>query len=234
MSPLRRALETEARYLLSTNHNVSSQLSELAGALAKELDLIVELAPERRDTDCYYDDARMSLQAKGLALRIRNSDELQPILTLKQELGREGGLHLRGECEGPLDLATVRDLANRLRDYGLEVQLDGSGEIEGWQDFVVALRLRPVVVLTQTRQKIWLKGRAKADAEISLDKICYLWPVASLGPTVLEIECFSGTGRTFFDAYEAALSENWPGLLVPTFLSKKEIGLALPRQRTSG
>lgn len=226
MSSRRRVVEAEARYLLHIDPSLSHQIGESAVAVAKELGLVAELAVERRDTDCYCDDAGMSLQAKGLALRIRSGDDLQPILTLKEELGREGTLHVRDEFERPLGRAAVRDLVDRLRDHGLELKFDGPGEIEDWQDLVVALELRPVVVLNQVRQKILLIGEAGADAEFSLDRICYLWPVPSLGPTILEIECYSATGMRFSAALERSLSEKWPGLVTPTFLSKKEMGIA--------
>lgn len=230
MSRRRRVVESEARYLLHMDPSLLYQVGELAEAVAKELGLVAQRAVERRHTDCYCDDAGMSLQAKGLALRVRSGGDLQPILTLKKDLGREGSLHLRDEFERPLDHAAVRDLAGRLRNDGLELKFDDPGEIQDWQDLVVALQLRPVVVLNQVRQKILLIGGAETDAQFSLDRICYLWPVASLGPTILEIECYSATGRRFLGALERSLSEKWPGLLTPASLSKEEIGLALQTQ----
>jgi len=235
MSPRRRSLEAEARYVLDIDPSIASQISELTVATAKKLGLIAKPRVERRDTDCYYDDTRMSLRSRGLALRIRSGDDLEPTLALKREHGHEENLHVRSEFEGTLDHATILDLVSTLRESGLDLEFDECREIEDWQDVVAGLRLRPVAVLNQVRQKFAFVRDTEPHAELSLDRICYLWPVASLGPTILEMECYSKLGTRFAAALERRLAEKWPGLLTHTFLSKKEIGIGwqIPRRGCS-
>ena len=222
--------EVEARYILHLDRGRMGDIRELAVAAGKGVGLAPDLEEQCEHTDCYYDDAGMSLEAKGLALRIRCGRDMQLNVALKEEFGHEEGFHVRGEFDEALRKTTVRKLARDLQDRGFGLEGEDQRDIEDWQGLVLALRLRPVVVLYQLRQKLLFIGNSGPHTEFSLDRIRYLWPVPSLGPMILEIERKGPLATGFRAPLERSLSEHFPGLWAPTQLSKKQIGIALQSQ----
>ncbi|BAD39470.1 CYTH domain-containing protein [Symbiobacterium thermophilum] len=172
--------------------------------------------------DTYFDTDDGTLAGAGAGLRVRREDG-RTLITLKVTQAREDALTRREEYEAPLDLASLREVVERIRP------LIGPGTVP-FAAFAAGRPAGPLEPVLDVRTERIVRTVGNV-ATLSLDRVLY--PGLAPEPYYdIEVEAAPGLADpAVLRALEAALTAAADGHLRPEGRSKLERGLALLRRR---
>lgn len=190
------ALERELKFT-SPDGRVPA-LAEIRSALAAVGADATELDPVTH-VDVYFDDEALSVQAAGMALRVRSSDGSR-LATLKSRGSVMQGVHERDELEVPLP----EDTGGRPQPWPPEFQPHLPG--------VDLNRLEPRMIITTERHRFTVLEEGAPIAELAFDEVtaqpaaevALRYAIDEVGFHEVELEALAAGGRAAVSADQLA------------------------------